>query len=110
MRTPAMLRMMSPEVDFAFSRSFLVGGRRDAQAALARQLRSDPTLAFVVVNESPDGRHFTEVGTAQVDWRELRDGGDAVDRELAVLDERGGRIGSLVVTVVAQGVLRALPA
>ena len=52
-------------------------------------------------------------------WEEGRLGlGDPVERFLpelgnrrvAVLDERGGRIGSLVVTVVAQGVLRALPA
>lgn len=106
-RTSSMLKM-GAALDFKFSRSFPAGRASGAQATLARLLRNDPMLCFLVVNETVNGE-FKDIGTAQVDWRDVRDRGDIVDKEVSVLDASGNRIGSLVVTVVAQTVLRALP-
>lgn len=81
-----------------------------AQTALTRMLRAVQTLQFVVVSEA-EGRTPVIVGEASVDLRDVRDLGDIVDKTLPVIDpKRKMRVGTLAVTVIAQAVLRLLPA
>lgn len=98
------------EVDFRFQRSF--GAAREnlgAQTALARMLRTVQVLQFVVVSEA-EGRTPLVLGEAGVNLRDVRDLGDNVDKQLPVIDpKKNVRVGTLTVTVIAQGVLRQLP-
>lgn len=100
----------STELDFRFQRSFSAS-RSDlgAQTALARMLRSVQVLQFVLVSEA-EGRAPVVVGEAGVNLRDLRDLGDVVDKQLQVVcPKKNVRVGTLTVTVIAQGVLKQLP-